>query len=610
LHFWQTKSNPKTGRDVHSIRGDGGHALLLPVVTPIFQALGVSASLWDGTLWWPFYSQPNLAALERIHAVETRRAVYNQRNFAKVVARRKPVLAEHAGYSDFFVPIVVHGKTAAVIVVGPIATRRPTAREIVARWRNMSGHEPRLRDPEFDAYLRLSLETLVLQPAQLKTFERLLVALATLMAGVGRADELANRAQGFRQGLERVRLAERMWAAARDMLDERSAAFQFSAASAYELRALGLESAADQVLVGLTASSDSSRDSVEEIVRADGFQRAATLLAEDAGGMIAGRVGDRGIVFLLASAKSVERRSKRFSEIVRRARAMARRDFGLSLHFGATEARGSDLGRRYALALDAAEDALVRRESLVIAKPSGKESASPLRALRTQLAKVAEEHPELLPAEFDRYAEAIQARSGSDLARARTELELASERVTDVFLRFGLLEPRAADALRANVGRLGAAAHSVKDLLASYQRSVLELSDLAKHPVVARQDQSLERVLAYIHDHHAERLSLERVARLSGFSRTYFSELFKRRRGVTFEKYVAGLRLERAKQLLAGTNLSALRVAEASGFRTPQYLSRVFRQELRMTPLEYRRGLIPKWMRDERKAKSSRQRTD
>ena len=46
-------------------------------------------------------------------------------------------------------------------------------------------------DAEFEAYLRASLATLVLEGAQPAAFERLLVQLAALMSGQGRADAIA-----------------------------------------------------------------------------------------------------------------------------------------------------------------------------------------------------------------------------------------------------------------------------------------------------------------------------------------------------------------------------------------------------------------------------------
>ena len=109
--------------------------------------------------------------------------------------------------------------------------------------------------------------------------------------------------------------------------------------------------------------------------------------------------------------------------------------------------------------------------------------------------------------------------------------------------------------------------------------------------------------LELVHDHYGEAISLERAARAAGFAPKYFSGLFHKSEGKTFEKYLTDLRLERAKQLLTGTDLSATRIAELCGFRTPQYLCHVFRRTVGATPIEYRLGKLPHWAKPRRKRK-------
>ena len=92
--------------------------------------------------------------------------------------------------------------------------------------------------------------------------------------------------------------------------------------------------------------------------------------------------------------------------------------------------------------------------------------------------------------------------------------------------------------------------------------------------------------------HYAEALSLARIARVAGFSPTYFSELFRKRQGITFERHLIELRIERAKQLLSGTELNLQRVAGLSGLSTRNYLGRMFKRFTRETPMQYRRRVL------------------
>jgi two-component system response regulator YesN len=107
--------------------------------------------------------------------------------------------------------------------------------------------------------------------------------------------------------------------------------------------------------------------------------------------------------------------------------------------------------------------------------------------------------------------------------------------------------------------------------------------------VPARRDRSLRRAVDYIERHYSEPLRLETVARIAGITPVYFSKLFKEREHVTFENYLRRLRIERAKQLLVNTGIGVSRVAEQSGFQSPQYFCRVFRSVTGQTPLAFRR---------------------
>jgi two-component system response regulator YesN len=117
----------------------------------------------------------------------------------------------------------------------------------------------------------------------------------------------------------------------------------------------------------------------------------------------------------------------------------------------------------------------------------------------------------------------------------------------------------------------------------------------------------LQLALNYVREHYTESLGVEKVARIAGFTPNYFSKLFSLREKMTFLDYLLSLRIERAKQLLSSTDLDATRVAELSGFNSPQYFSRMFHRATGMTPLGYRKnpGKSPKGRENGQKTRSS-----
>jgi len=109
-----------------------------------------------------------------------------------------------------------------------------------------------------------------------------------------------------------------------------------------------------------------------------------------------------------------------------------------------------------------------------------------------------------------------------------------------------------------------------------------------RKPVVARQDRGTKRARAFMDEHFSEPLTLAKVARVAGFAPDYFSKLWKREEGTTFELYLQSLRVERGKQMLRGTSLSVEGIRKLCGFRTRNYFHQVFKAKVGVTPTRYR----------------------
>jgi len=99
----------------------------------------------------------------------------------------------------------------------------------------------------------------------------------------------------------------------------------------------------------------------------------------------------------------------------------------------------------------------------------------------------------------------------------------------------------------------------------------------------------VRRAMAYLHEHYAEPISLEETANYVGASKEYLSRCFHQETGVTLVSYLNRYRVDRAKQLLKGNATSIAEVALDVGFSSPSYFSRVFRQEVGMSPSAYRK---------------------
>ncbi|MGL5924472.1 helix-turn-helix domain-containing protein [Chroococcidiopsis sp.] len=98
----------------------------------------------------------------------------------------------------------------------------------------------------------------------------------------------------------------------------------------------------------------------------------------------------------------------------------------------------------------------------------------------------------------------------------------------------------------------------------------------------------LQQVLEYINTHLDRDLSLVQIAGEIDFSPTYFASLFKRTTGMSPHRYVIGQRVERAKLMLAKTDLAIANIALQVGFSSQSHLTQQFKRLTGMTPKQIR----------------------
>ena len=74
----------------------------------------------------------------------------------------------------------------------------------------------------------------------------------------------------------------------------------------------------------------------------------------------------------------------------------------------------------------------------------------------------------------------------------------------------------------------------------------------------------------------------------------YLCQLFKEEKKETFSEFVTARRMETAKQLLLGSQLSVDEVAVQCGYGSSSYFSTVFRKQAGVSPREFRKGGVRK----------------
>ena len=154
--------------------------------------------------------------------------------------------------------------------------------------------------------------------------------------------------------------------------------------------------------------------------------------------------------------------------------------------------------------------------------------------------------------------------------------------------------------LRLSAGRIDRLA-SVCRTLIMREPQIGEASSLAYAAVMALHDglsqkddaddeipAAIRRTLAYVDQHIAEPLNVERLAQIAGLSRAHFVRTFTAAVGRSPSNHVTRQRLQLAQRLLTATDATILDIASSCGFADSNYFAKVFRRETAQTPTEFR----------------------
>lgn len=101
-------------------------------------------------------------------------------------------------------------------------------------------------------------------------------------------------------------------------------------------------------------------------------------------------------------------------------------------------------------------------------------------------------------------------------------------------------------------------------------------------------DSFYNKCLMYIRSKYTCNISLSDMATELNCSKSYISHFFKKQCGLTIPEYVNLLRTEQSKIYLESTKMTIQEIAFAVGFSSSNYFSTVFKNKMKLSPIEYR----------------------
>ncbi|MGH9767351.1 MAG: helix-turn-helix domain-containing protein [Blastocatellia bacterium] len=105
-------------------------------------------------------------------------------------------------------------------------------------------------------------------------------------------------------------------------------------------------------------------------------------------------------------------------------------------------------------------------------------------------------------------------------------------------------------------------------------------------------DRRLRRAIEFMSDNCGRELSLAEIAGTAYLSEFHFARLFKKITGSTPHTYLASLRIEKARRLLAETDLPITEVGAQVGYASQSHFTKIFREATGMTPKAFRDAAV------------------
>ncbi len=104
---------------------------------------------------------------------------------------------------------------------------------------------------------------------------------------------------------------------------------------------------------------------------------------------------------------------------------------------------------------------------------------------------------------------------------------------------------------------------------------------------------SLIKTIDFINENYSNSISLDDAVRVSLLSKSYFGYLFKHMTHKTFTKYLNGVRISKAIELLKTRHdLKVIDICFMTGYNNVNHFNRIFRAETGCTPMQIRKNKI------------------
>ena len=118
---------------------------------------------------------------------------------------------------------------------------------------------------------------------------------------------------------------------------------------------------------------------------------------------------------------------------------------------------------------------------------------------------------------------------------------------------------------------------------------IIKIKDL-RH--VKKYSEIINEAICFIHNNIYNRILMDDIAESVGISTSYFMKLFREEVSIKVSTYINLTKIDEAKRLLRFSSLTINEISQLLMFSTQSYFTKIFKDEVKMTPYEYRNNRI------------------
>jgi YesN/AraC family two-component response regulator len=183
--------------------------------------------------------------------------------------------------------------------------------------------------------------------------------------------------------------------------------------------------------------------------------------------------------------------------------------------------------------------------------------------------------------------------SDNELRQAQYYAVILTYQASRVAIQAGMFEAKALKRADDSIRKIDRAT-SAQEVMTWIGEAFLEWTKaIAELKALKDISPPIRACLEYLYEHLTSPITLDDLAKVSGYTPPHLSAQFKKEVGENFSKYLMRLRIKTAQTMLSDTTYSAKEIGYHLNFSSESHFIRCFKEVTGVTPKEFRRrGII------------------